>query len=244
MYNAIIIDDERKSSESLEWQIGNYCPSLKVVAIANSAEAGIEAIKKYKPDLIFLDIEMPNMNGFELLEQLNPIHFEIIFTTAHNEFAMKAFKVNALDYLLKPVDATELKNAVEKFEQKMIRNNQLNESKSALPFHRKRLAITTTESLIFVEPDTILYCESNSNYTNFYLAENKKKMLVAKTLKDIEVILVNYGFFRIHNSHLVNMTHVKEFVRGSGGYVIMTDGSSLTVSRSRRDEFFNLFSKF
>lgn len=244
MYNAVIIDDERKSSESLEWQIGNYCPSIKVVAIANSPEAGIDAIKKYKPDLIFLDIEMPTMNGFEMLEHLNPIHFEIIFTTAHNEFATRAFKVNALDYLLKPIDADELKNAVEKFEQKMSRNEQISESKSNLPFHRKRLAITTTESLIFVEPDTILYCESSSNYTNFFLAENKKKMLVAKTLKEIEAILINYGFFRIHNSHLVNMSHVKEFVRGSGGYVVMTDGSSLTVSRSRRDEFFNLFSKF
>src|SRR5688572_33431411 len=123
MYNIIIIDDERKSSELLEWQIGNYCPSLKVIAIANSADGGIEAIRKYKPDLIFLDIEMPHMNGFELLEQLNPIHFEIIFTTAHNEFATKAFKVNALDYLLKPVDSEELKNAVAKFEKKMERNS-------------------------------------------------------------------------------------------------------------------------
>src|SRR5215204_5643888 len=190
MYNVIIIDDERKSAESLEWQLGNYCPSLKVIAMCNSAKDGIEAIRKYKPDLIFLDIEMPHMNGFEMLQQLNPIHFEIIFTTAHSEFAMKAFKVNALDYLLKPIDANELKAAVAKFELKLQGNHPTVEPKQVFSspqnYHRKRLALTTTESLIFIEPETILYCEGSSNYTYFHLILNNRKILVAKTLKEIE----------------------------------------------------------
>jgi len=248
MYNAIIIDDERKSIELLEWQISTYCPSLKVIATCNSAKEGIEAIEKHKPDIIFLDIEMPHMNGFEMLLRLNPIHFEVVFTTAYSEFAIKAFKVNALDYLLKPIDANDLKAAVAKLELKLSKNNQSAEVKQSQPdlknFHRKRIALTTSESLIFIEPDKILFCESSSNYTYFYLTENNKKILIAKTLKEIEEILVKFDFFRIHNSHLVNMNHVKEFVRGSGGYVVMADGSHLTVSRSRKDEFFNLFSKF
>ena len=247
MYNAIIIDDERKSIELLEWQISNYCPSIKVVATCDSSADGIEAIEKHKPDIVFLDIEMPVMNGFELLEQFTDIAFSIIFTTSYDQYAIKAIRFSALDYLLKPIDANDLKAAVAKLEVKLSKNEQTAEVNQSQPApnntHRKRIALTTNESLIFVEPEKILFCESSSNYTYFYLTENDKKILISKTLKDIEEILVKFDFFRIHNSHLVNMKHVKEFIRGSGGYVVMANGSHLTVSKTRKEEFFNMFSK-
>ncbi len=248
MYSIIIIDDERNSLELLEWEIKKYCPSLKIVAMCDSPRAGIEAIQTHRPDLVFLDIEMPTMNGFEMLQKVNPITFDVIFTTAYDEFAVKAFKVSALDYLLKPIDINELKRAVLKFEQKQDKEND--EATSSIrteiipPSYKKRIALTTSESLIFVDPENIIYCESSSNYTFFHLNTNEKKMLVAKTLKDVEEILVSYDFFRIHNSYLVNMKHIKEFVRGSGGYVVMSDGNHLTVSRTRKDEFFEMFSRF
>ncbi len=250
MYTAIVIDDEKNSSELLEWQITKYCPSLKIVAVCQSPKTGIEAIQKFKPDLVFLDIEMPQMTGFEMLEQLNPISFDVIFTTAYDEFAIQAFKVSALDYLLKPIDINELKTAVAKFEAKHNRSPKpeavvspasgVKVSKDI----RKRIALTTTDSLLFVDPENIIYCESSSNYTYFHLASEEKKVLVAKTLKDIEEILVNYDFFRIHNSYLVNMKHIREFVRGAGGHVVMSNGNHLTVSRTRKDEFFEMFSRF
>lgn len=250
MNTAIIIDDERNSSELLEWQITKYCPMLKIAAVCSSPKAGIEAIQKFKPDLVFLDIEMPQMTGFEMLEHLNPIGFEVIFTTAYDEFAIQAFKVSALDYLMKPIDINELKTAVSKFEQKNNRSSRFEITSAPVSPEKitknfkKRIALTTTDSLLFVDPENIIYCESSSNYTYFHLASGEKKVLVAKTLKDIEEILVNYDFFRIHNSYLVNMKHIREFVRGSGGHVVMSNGNHLTVSRTRKDDFFEMFSRF
>jgi two-component system, LytTR family, response regulator len=252
MYTVILIDDEKYSTEVLEWQINKYCPSLKIVAICNSPDEGIAAIKEHGPDLVFLDIEMPRMTGFEMLEQLNPLTFEVIFTTAYDEFAVKAFQVSALDYLLKPVDINELKRAVEKFEltvKKNTRQDIPSAPSSSSPVaprsvSKKRVALTTNESLIFMETENIIYCESNSNYTYFHLDTADKKILVSKTLKDIEQILINYDFFRIHNSYLVNMKHIKEFLRGSGGHIVMSNGDHLTVSRTKKEEFFEMFSKF
>lgn len=240
MFKCVIIDDERNSSELLELQLSRYCSeTLKVVGVSNSPEEGIELVQKLKPNLLFLDIQMPAMNGFEFLERINPIEFDVIFITAHDEYAVKAFKYNALEYLLKPTDINELKSAVGRFEAKQYARSSSDYSASI----QKRIALTTPDSLLFVNPKEVVYCESSSNYTFFHL-NNGKKILVAKTLKEVEQILYIYNFFRIHNSYLINMDEVREFVRGTGGHVVMSNGNHLTVSRSRKEEFFNLFNKF
>jgi two-component system LytT family response regulator len=241
MYKCIIVDDERNSSELLELQIVKYCSSrIKIIATCHSPIEAIDAIQKLKPDLVFLDIQMPEMSGFELLERMNPIDFEVVFTTAFDTYAVKAFKYNALEYLLKPIDPNELKSSVAKFEVKRKEREMLSAS---TPNRSRRFALTTSDSLIFINPEEIIYCESNSNYTNFILV-NQKKILVSKTLKEIDEILVNFNFFRIHHSHLVNIDQIIEFVRGAGGYVVMSNGAHLTVARSKKDEFFNTFNKF
>lgn len=242
MIKALVIDDEKNSRDILEWQVEKHCPSLRILASVASPSDAIEVIQKLKPQLVFLDIQMPEINGFELLERLNPIDFEVIFTTAYNEFAVKAFKYNAMDYLLKPIDVDELKAAVNKVEAKINATPAV--TGEAAPYIGKRMALTTSNSLIFVDPENILYCEGKSNYTYFHLNTPGKKILISKTMKEVEEILVMYGFYRIHNSYLVNMKYAKEYVRGAGGYVVMINGDQLTVARSRKDEFFESFKKF
>jgi two-component system LytT family response regulator len=237
MIKAVIIEDEKNSREILEWQLNKHCPQVKVLSFFGSSAEAVEQIHRIAPQLVFLDIQMPEINGFEFLQKVNPIDFEVVFTTAHNEYAVKAFKYSAIDYLLKPVDAVELRAAVEKVEHKI--NSRL----PALP-SPKRMALTTTNSLIFIDPEDILFCEGQSNYTNFHLRANNKKILVSRTLKEIEEMLIPYNFFRIHNSFVINMKHVKEYVRGAGGYVIMANDAHLTVSRGRKDDFFASFNKF
>jgi two-component system LytT family response regulator len=241
MLNALIIDDEKNSRDILEWQLNKHCPDVKVLASAGSPLEAIEMIRKLKPDLVFLDIQMPELNGFELLEKMNPIDFEIIFTTAFNEHAVKAFKYNAMDYLLKPIDVVELKAAISKVVNKI---KAIHSSVESAPRRPKRMALTTSSSLIFIDPENIIYCEGESNYTNFHLTTPEKKILVSRTLKEIEGILNAYDFFRIHNSYFINMKHAKEYVRGSGGHVVMSNNHHLTVARSRKDEFFESFKRF
>jgi two-component system LytT family response regulator len=237
MIKAVIIEDEKNSREILEWQLNKHCPQVKVHSFFGSSVEAVEQIHRIAPQLVFLDIQMPEINGFEFLEKVNPIDFEVVFTTAYNEYAVKAFKYSAIDYLLKPVDIVELRSAVEKVEHKI--NSRL----PTLP-SPKRMALTTTNSLIFIDPDDILFCEGQSNYTNFHLRTDNKKILISRTLKEIEEVLIPYNFFRIHNSFVVNMKHVKEYVRGAGGYVVMSNDTHLTVSRGRKDDFFASFNKF
>lgn len=237
MIKAVIIEDEKNSREILEWQLNKHCPQVKVLSFFGSSVEAAEQIHRIAPQLVFLDIQMPEINGFEFLEKVNPIDFEVVFTTAYNEYAVKAFKYSAIDYLLKPVDAVELRSAVERVEHKI---------NSRLPtlLSPKRMALTTTNSLIFIDPDDILFCEGQSNYTNFHLRTENKKILISRTLKEIEEVLIPYNFFRIHNSFVINMKHVKEYVRGAGGYVVMSNDKHLTVSRGRKDDFFASFNKF
>jgi two-component system LytT family response regulator len=242
MIKALVIDDEKSSRDILEWQVAKHCPSVKIMASVSSSLDAVEVISKLEPQLVFLDIQMPEINGFELLEKLSPINFEVIFTTAFNEYAVKAFKYGAMDYLLKPIDMEELKTAVNKVEQKI---NEATKVSADLPPHPgKRMALTTSNSLIFIDPENIIYCEGKSNYTYFHLNTAEKKILISRTLKEIEEILVSFNFFRIHNSYLINMKYAKEYVRGSGGYVVMHNQAHLTVARSRKDEFFEFFMKF
>lgn len=248
MIHCVIIDDEQKCIETLAILIKMHCPDVIVDATCNNGEDGIKAINQFKPDVVFLDIEMPKMNGFDLLEKFDKIFFHVVFTTAYNQFAIKAFRYSALDYLLKPIDPDDLKITIgrikelksipfkEQFEM-LLQNMQNTNSKP------QRIALSTGEGLVFVNTREVMYCQSESNYTHVLLT-NGTKYLLAKPLKEFEDTLSGNDFFRIHNSYLVNLNEINKFVRGDGGYVVMNDGTQITIARARREEFFALFDKF
>lgn len=248
MIKAIIIDDEKNCIEMLEWLLETYCPNVQLIGTCNSGELGIETIKIMRPDLVFLDIEMPKMNGFDVLEQLKQIHFEVVFTTAYDNFAVRAFKYAALNYLLKPIDPDDLQKTIHRMSEKLsspsreqmdlLFQNLLNPKSQV-----ERIALSTEDGLVFVHTSSIAYCKAESNYTFVVLADGKR-ILVAKTLKEIDETLSGKDFFRIHNSFLVNINHILKFVRGDGGYVVMIDKTEITVSRNKKDEFFQMFAKF
>ncbi len=243
---SIVLDDELHCTDTLRWQLEKYCPSINVVKVFNSSKAALSYIKSNSIDLLFLDIEMPEMNGFELLNRISNLNFDIIFTTAYDEFAVKAFKASAIDYLLKPIGKTDLIDAVQKVENKKSRSvlpDQIDILYDALS-HKKpikeRIAVPTQEGLHFIKINEIVYCISDSNYTNIHLT-NTKHILVCKTLKEIEAMLAEDGFLRIHNSHLINLQKIEKYTRGDGGYVVMDDKKMLNVSRSRKEALLNAF---
>ena len=239
MIDAIIIDDERHSCDALEMLIAKCCPQIQVAAICHSAEDGIKKIHELKPQLIFLDIEMPHMNGFQMLEQMDSINFEIIFTTSYDQYAITAFKFSALDYLLKPVDREELEKAVQKVAKKISppvsQQLEILLQKINLPTRAvQKIALPTMQGLEFVPVDTIVSCSSSNNYTEFFLTD-KKRLLVSRTLKEVEDMLADHSFLRVHNSHVVNLNSITRYVKGEGGYLVMSDNSTVDVSRSRKE---------
>jgi two-component system, LytTR family, response regulator len=248
MIRCVLIDDESNSLEVMEWLLKKYCPQVHIEAMCQAATEGIEAINKYKPDLVFLDIEMPHMNGFDMLEQFDKLSFDVVFCTAYDQFAIKAFKYSALNYLLKPIDPEDLKETIRRVEEKKA--IPAKEQIDLLLQHLRqtttpavqRVALTTNDGMLFVSTADILYCEAESNYTTVVL--KSKKILVSKTLKEIDEALSGPDFYRIHHSFLINLNHVQKFVRGDGGYVMMNDGKSVSISRSKRQEFMDMFSKF
>ncbi len=246
MIKAIILDDEKHSVATLAWKIEKFCPDVEVVAQFTDSPEALDHIRQHPPDLLFLDIEMPRLNGFELLEELQPpIPFEVILTTAYDEFGIRAVKANVLDYLLKPVQNQELKNAIEKFKNKrgqadgksteVLFSNQQEASPSKPP----KIALATKESIEFVAPQDIILCSSDSNYTMIYLTGGRKK-LISRTLKDVEEWLRTHGFYRAHHSHLVNLQHIKEYVRADGGYLLLSNGKTLPVARNRKDDLLKM----
>lgn len=247
MLRTILVDDETHALDRLHWQLTEYCPEVEVVAQCASPQDAIEQITKLKPQLVMLDIEMPKMNAFELLKQLEPVQFEIIFTTAYNQFAMRAFQVSALDYLLKPIDEEELRRAIRKTNDT---NRQIAASQLKLLQERvqqplqplEKLALPTSDGLELVPIRNIVYCESESNYCHVYI-EGGKEFFITRTLKDMQEALEGSTFFRIHNSFLANLNHVTKYVRGDGGYLVMSNGKTLNVARSKKDELMQVIGK-
>ena len=239
MIRSIIIDDEQHCVRALLNDLLKNCPSVEVLDTCNSAKEGMLSIKKHKPDLIFLDVEMPWMNGFEMLELLGDLSSSIIFTTAHDEFAAKAFRISAVDYLLKPVDANDLKTAVQKVERKMSEGGSLEHISNLLrnirqPSGDQKIALPQREGYEFVEVSSILYCLAEGAYTKVVL-DNKKAMLISRTLGDVEELLPPDMFQRIHHSSLVNVSYITQFLRTDGGYVVLGNGEKLAVSKSKKD---------
>jgi len=242
MIRTIIIDDEDNARNNLQAILADNCPNVEVAEMQGTVADGIKAIKKHKPDLVFLDVKMQGETGFDLLKGLDEHDFELIFTTAHDEYALKAFKFSAIDYLLKPIDIDELKNAVDKVEDKLSSRNSkarydlmVNNLKSTNGSFEK-IALPTTDGLIFVQRKNIVRCESADNYTTFYLI-NGEKILVSKTIKYYEELLLEYNFFRVHQSHLINLNHLKQYHKGEGGYAVMTDDSAVIISRRKKESF-------
>jgi len=245
MIRAILIDDETHCRETLSIQLEKYCSEIQLLSQCNSASQGLKAIEQYHPDLVFLDVEMPTMNGFEMLQQFSKMPFEVIFTTGYDAYAIKAIRFSAIDYLLKPIDKDELLKAVEKVRQKTNHNlsqqfdillQKLGDKQRTL----QKIALPTLDGFELVPLENILHCEADSNYTRVML-KDAKKIMVSRTLKEIEELLDGHPFLRIHHSHLVNLNEIVRYIRGEGGYVIMSDNTSITVSRSRKDALLKIF---
>ena len=241
MIKAIIIDDEAKGRLALKKKLADYCPQVQVVAEAANGQEGILLIEHHKPSVIFLDIEMPRMNGFEMLNELKEKNFHLIFTTAYDQYAIKAIKFAAFDYLLKPVDIEELKSAVAKIDttemgqtkkQADLLQQNLQHPKKLL----HKLAIPTLEGLFFYNINDIIRLEANSNYTNIWFSNNTK-ILASKTLKEFEELLPEDIFFRTHHSHLINLNFIKRYIKGDGGQIELQNGSFVDVSRRKKEEF-------
>ena len=247
MIKAIIIDDELDSIETLKWKLENYCPEVVLQDTFNDPTKGLAFLKNNDIDLLFLDIEMPKLNGFDVLQEMGTITFDVIFTTAYDDFGIQAIKFSALDYLLKPVQVNELQQAVQKHISKS-QNTQLTQQQIELLFQNIRLqqsgepgmiALATKESIEFVKPEEISACVSDSNYTMVHFVDGRKK-LISRTLKEFDLMLAKFGFYRPHHSYLVNLGQVREYIRTDGGYLLMRNNMSVPVSKSKREDFLKM----
>ncbi|MCC7506212.1 MAG: response regulator [Saprospiraceae bacterium] len=245
---ALLIDDEPDALEALHLSLLETCPEVAVAGKFADPVKGLAAIRNLKPDLVFLDIEMPVMNGFQLLEELGELPFSLIFSTAYDRFAVKAFRYSAIDYLLKPVNPEELRKAVDKVVEKhRVEKAQIDLLRQQLyhPDTRRfdKIALPYAHGYTFVELADLMYCESDSSYTKFYLSTGEM-YLITKTLGDVEDMLQGGDFFRIHKQYLVNMRHIRNYIRGDGGYVVMPNKVNIPVSRIKKDEFTERFTRF
>jgi two-component system LytT family response regulator len=238
LLSALLVDDEKNGRENLAGLIRSHCPNIRIVAESASVEQAIRAIQEHQPQLIFLDIEMPGGNGFQLLEHFKDFPFEVIFVTAYDNYAIRAIRFSASDYILKPINLNELIAAIEKVslrirnrsENERIRQLYLNTMHPANP----KIGLPTGERVEFVEVKSIIRCQGESNYTHIYFA-NRKPLLTAKSLIEFEELLAEYGFVRVHKTHLVNLNQVTSYTKNDGGMLFLTNGDSVTISRRRKD---------
>ena len=246
MISTVLIDDEPKNRRVLKNMLEEFCPEVQLIGEADNARTGKKIIQEQKPQLVFLDIEMPYGNGFDLLNEMMPIDFEVIFVTAFDKYLLQALKYSAIDFLLKPVNIEELKTAVKNAEVR-VHKNSINQQLQVLldNFKKhesglKKIAIPTQDGFEFVPVSDIVRCEAMGSYTRIYI-RNSKKVLVSKPLKDYENLLPDDLFFRVHNSHLVNLNYIKKYNRGRGGVIELDDGSVIEVATRRKDEFLKRF---
>jgi two-component system LytT family response regulator len=243
---VLIIDDENRTRDFVKKMIDSFQLDLEVFTDGENVETGIEAINRIQPDIVFLDIQMPDGTGFDVLNSIETKRFEVIFITAYQEYAIKAIKFSALDYILKPIDAEELHSAIltaidsvdfkkEDLQYEALENN-------IQPGNRRKLVLKTQECVYIVDLMEIIRCEADKNYTFFFL-NNGKKILVSRTLKDFETMLNGYGFFRIQQSHLINLDYLDRYDKHQGGAIIMKDGSALPLSPAKKDQFFKLLER-
>lgn len=247
MLKAILVDDEPESLLSLSHLIQKECPGVQIVSECGSSKEAIMAIRNQRPDILLLDIDMPYINGFELLEMVADVDFEVIFTTAHDEYALKAFRISAVDYLLKPIEASELIDAVEKV--RIIREKRqpsrqiqflIEQIKGLETNSVQQIALPTFDGLEILQMDDIVYCQSDGAYCHVF-RENQSDLFISKTLRYLEDALSNFHFFRIHRSYLVNLNKIQKYSKTDGGLVVMSTGEELPVSRSKKKELLLLF---
>lgn len=243
MIRAVIIDDEPKAIQSLKWELSNFENDIEVVATFSIPEEALEFLPKNDIDCLFLDIEMPTMDGFQFLEKLTHKDFATVITTAYNEYAIKAFKKEAIDYLLKPIDTDDLEDTIQKIKKykKANKNNEESEKieKILLNFNekisQKKITVNTDGKLVFLDPNDILFLESDGNYCTIH-TNNNKKIVLTKKLKEVGAKLPDEQFFRVHNSYIINLGRIKEYLK-SDGYVILEDNHKIPVSRQKKSEF-------
>jgi two-component system LytT family response regulator len=238
---AILIDDEEDSLEALTSELRAYCPDVQIVAAVSDAREGLALIRAQAPDLVFLDIEMPYLNAFEVLQQCDPVSFDVIFVTAYDEYAIKAFEFSAVDYLLKPVLKHKLIQSVQKVQEKQhlhLSSDHLRALINNVHLHTRphleNIALPTSDGYEFVPINAISFLQSDNNYTWVHL-QTKQKFLLTRTLKEMSAMISFPHFFRVHQTYCVNLNHVKKYVRGQGGYLVMKDGTQIPVSRANKD---------
>ena len=243
---AIVVDDELGARQSLSNILNSYCPEIDLLDSVDSVATAYESINKYGPEMVFLDIEMPNENAFDLLNKFETINFQIIFTTAYDHHAITAIKFSAFDYLLKPIDVEDLKESISRYTKSTVNAPSKEQHEALLSNVRstqgKKLAVADMESMTFVKIADIIRLESDGNYTSIKM-EADKSIMASKTLGDFEELLETEGFFRTHRKHIINIQKVDKYIKGEGGYVILTDGSHVEVSRRKKNTFLQALAK-
>lgn len=246
--NCMILDDEARNAQLLKKMLAEYCPQVTVIAAETDSKKGLTMIRELQPQLVFLDIEMPHINGFEMLKQLEPVQFEVIFVTAFSHYAVEAFEHHAIGYLTKPINTEKLISVVnaacDKIEQKAFNRNlfSLIES-SGKNMQSQKIPLSTSNGLVFVKLADIMYCESNGNYTSFFLHDGKS-ILVSRQLGEYEKLLPDADFTRIHDKYIINLSYIREYIKGSGGDVVLENGKELPVAARRKEDFLSRFEKW
>lgn len=251
MIRTLLIDDEVKSCDVLSKILLNYCTDIEIAGAAHNVDEAYQLILEQKPDLVFLDIQMPGGDGFSLLEKFDDINFHVIFVTAFDRFAVKAIKFSALDYLMKPVNIDEVIEAVNKYKKDLLKNIPSQKDQLLFKYLLKNvnysgkkmwdtIALPTSQAIVYVKLDDIIYVEADNNYSVFHL-ENKEKIMVSYTLKNYEELLCDHHFMRVHNSHIINLKKVTKFIRGKSGYAEMSNGAQIEVSPRKKEDFLSQF---
>ena len=253
MTTALLIDDDANLRAGMRQMLSRYAPEITIIGEADSVQTGVEAMSQLQPQVLFLDIQLTDGTGFDLLEQLaeknGKIKFQVVFITAHEQYAIKAFRFSALDFLLKPVDPEELLKVIDKIKNVLDKNDNYSHIDLLLENIRKkvdnfkRIALSTSDGIHLFDVSDIIRCESEDNYTKFYI-NNNKPILISKTLKEYEELLTEHGFERIHQSHLINLAYLKSYIKKDGGYVVMADNSNLPISQRKKERLQELLKMF